>query len=361
MKKVLLIAYHFDPFPGVGVKRVSFWNSNFHKYEIESHVITATEQNEDSDRITYVKDTGKPGLLGKVIKDAGLSWKNDLVKYFDKQENIDFDLIILTGGPFMHFGLVTYLKSKFKIKVALDYRDPFATQPRHPDSKLKKIVKTYYEKKFNKEADFITTVNEVCKKDMECTEKVTVIPNGFDDVALGNNEAFKKEENLLVSLFCGGKIYDECRVDSLLEVVSENKELSFSQFGFEYDYIVNLNNPRINSTGFMPYNEMLSELGKADIAILLTRGRTLESPTKMYDYVGLKKKILVLSEGEFHVGIIGQVLKDNPNVQWSKNTPSEIKKAIDILSKREQIDFNNEEYSRSHSLGMLSKLIMRHI
>ena len=115
--KVLFISYYFEPFPGVGAKRVSYWVNNCAKYEIEPTVLTATEQVEVKKHIHYIPEEEYTHPLGRLIKDPGLNWKKGLLSYFEGLKEFNYDFVLISGGPFMHFDLCTYLKKKFKLLI----------------------------------------------------------------------------------------------------------------------------------------------------------------------------------------------------------------------------------------------------
>ena len=66
--KILFIAYYFEPFSGVGAKRISYWAKNLKRVDSnisKCDVITAIPQTEDFDTIDnvfYVENTNQ-GLL----------------------------------------------------------------------------------------------------------------------------------------------------------------------------------------------------------------------------------------------------------------------------------------------------------
>ncbi len=356
--KVLLISYYFDPFPGVGAKRASYWAEHLKEFDVEVEVITATEQVEEKKGIVFLPKTNRFNLLGKLIKDPGLTWKDDLLDYFNTKLDFNCDWVIFSGGPFMHFGTGKYLQKKYGCKVLLDYRDPFAYNPRHKDSFLKRTIKTFYERRFNKMADAITTVNEICKQDMTYAHKVTVISNGFDDrkIASVMNRSTKipTRKGMILN---GGKLYSDFRLDPLFTVLQEDESLVFRQIGETYPAIDELNNDRIRSSGFVAYDDLLVAIEEAEICTVLTGGEPFETPTKTYDYIGLNKKILVITEGELNVGGLQSILSDYPNVQWSKNEQNSILQAIKTLKNQELIPIDPHPFSRAASLEKLVALL----
>lgn len=354
--KVLFISYFFDPYPGVGAKRTTYWAKNISKHGIEAHVITATEQNTASDLITYLPPEKEGGILSKVIKDQGLNWNKTLKNHLNSLDKFDYDVAVFSGGPFMHFGTGAFIQKKFNCKVVLDYRDPFGYNPRHKDAVLKKTVKTFFERKFNRMADSVTTVNDICKADMSYPEKVTVIPNGFDDSFL-TQEKSEKPEVIKGQLLNGGKLYSDFRLKPLLDVIEANSTLSLSQVGQENDEINQRNSDRFSSEGFIEYAHLLERIGQAEVCTVLTGGEPFETPTKTYDYIALNKKILVITEGEVKTGGIQSILEDYPNAEWANNNVESISAAIDLLQNRDAVSADIHKYSRAYSLEKLVALL----
>ncbi len=78
--KTLFISYFFDPFPGVGAKRISYWADEIHNHDIEPTVITAIEQKDKKNYpVYYVPNTKRKRNLSSFIKDEGYSWELDLI------------------------------------------------------------------------------------------------------------------------------------------------------------------------------------------------------------------------------------------------------------------------------------------
>lgn len=354
--KVLFVSYYYHPFPGVGAKRTTYWANNLAKHGIQADVLTATKQEEPSANITYLEPKPASGLLSKLIKDPGLHWKNQLAVYFNNITAFNYDVVVFSGGPFMHFGVGALLQKKFGVKVVLDYRDPFGYNPRHNDSWLKKTIKTHFEKKFNKAADAITTVNEVCKATMTFKEKVTVIANGYDDEILDVNELEDKAatEGLILN---GGKLYGDFNLAALLDVLKKDEGLRFSQVGAKSEMLDDLNSERITSEGFMAYEDLVKRIQSAEICTVLTGGKPFETPTKTYDYIALNKKILVLTEGPVKSGGIQSILSGYPNAEWAENKQEAILQAIKNLQARPLEKFNPYPYSRAYSLEKFVALL----
>ena len=147
--KLLFIAYYFDPYPGVGAKRVTYWAKHILSLSgktILPTVITATKQVYKSDlEVIYVKDNDK-ALFKKIFpQDKGITWINDIKEYFTKYD-FDYDAVVITGSPFLHFFLSKFFKTK-QAKVILDFRDPYAINPLFKKQNfIKKTIKRYFER-----------------------------------------------------------------------------------------------------------------------------------------------------------------------------------------------------------------------
>jgi len=355
--KVLFISYYYDPFPGVGAKRISYWANNIHNYGVEPVVITATEQVKSNSNIIFLPESGKSKLISKIIKDKGVNWELDLEDYFKvNRGGFDYDVVIVSGGPFMHFGISKFIKKNFHINTIIDYRDPFGNNPRHNDFVINKVVKKYYENYFNRYAEKIIVVNNQCKKGLSYSEKIKIINNGYDErVITTDDKSFVDfEKGLIVN---GGKFYDDCTEDKLLQVIISNSELMFLQVGSENEKIEKMNNSRINSISFVPYVELIDHLNEAEITTVLTGGESFETPTKIYDYIALNKKILIITEGELYTGEIYETVKDYPNVIWAKNTKKAIRVAITDLKKMEVTPYDCTKFSRAYGLKKLVDII----
>ncbi|MDO9181461.1 MAG: glycosyltransferase, partial [Bacteriovorax sp.] len=194
--KILFVAYYFEPYEGVGAKRISYWAKNLKRIDnsiTKCDVITAIKQkNKFStiDNVFYVENTNQ-GLLGKLIKfDIGASWYYNLKHFVKKNiKQNDYDFVVLTGDPFLHFFIIDDFK-KLGIKTILDFRDPFANNPRgiKKDTLVKKIkhfILKKIEEYFLVKSDFIIAVNQYCVELFENYKKykykIKVIDNGYDE------------------------------------------------------------------------------------------------------------------------------------------------------------------------------------
>ena len=334
--KVALISYFFEPYTGVGVIRPAYWARHISELDssIVCDVITAQEDAPDeldSGKVKVIKILPEKGsLLSKIRIDAGVNWKKPLEKFFAENKG-KYDALIFTGGPFMHF----FAASGLKCKIIFDFRDPFANNPNHNLNKFKRFIKRMCEKKLLKIADVSITVNEICRNLMEDHEKrrIEIIDNGYDESVIDICEK-RAGSGVPKKIVYAGKFYAGISPDVFLNVLAKDENLhkfSFDYMGQENEKTESFNRGNFNVTSSVPYSEAVSRISLADIGIIFTGGKPFESTTKIFDYIGLEKTILVVTEGEPETGNIHEISKDYPNIFWCRNNEASIQKTLDEI------------------------------
>ena len=156
---ILLIAYFFKPDKKVGALRASYWYENLSSLmDCNVSVVTANAESK-GEAVHVVPLSSMPPKLA-LNKDVGKQWSNDLKLFFEASNIKNPDVVIITGSPFTHFGIGEYLKNKFHSKIILDYRDPFAVNPGFKNTPFKIWVKKLAERRYNRIADGLVTVNK---------------------------------------------------------------------------------------------------------------------------------------------------------------------------------------------------------
>ena len=351
---VLIIAYAFPPNKQVGALRAGYWYENLPK-KIKGNVTILTSQ-EDAigERIHIVKNEGT-SFLSKIIRDAGTTWKNCILNYLNSKKIENPDIVIITGSPFMHFGLSKWLKKKYNCKVILDYRDPFANNPGFKNSFLKSKIKGFFEREFNKNADALVTVNKFCGELVEnfYQKPNAIVQNGYDETIL---PALSEIDLIKPSFSYTGKYYFD----------SSPIITAFEECGLEYNYAGPNGNQHksefsnIHDDGFVSYKEAVNIIAKNDVAIIQTYGEDFQSTTKIFDYIRCKRVILIVSDNYIERGSIHEELKGYPNVFWSKNDKSAILNAILLIQASNYthppLDYHLK-YSRGYQMKKLIELI----
>lgn len=350
MKNILLLSFYFPPYKGVGSKRADYWYKkmcNDKRFDIT--VLTAIPQTKKKKNIYYVPTSKYKSILNLFIKDEGVLWTKNVKKWFQKQ-NLKYDTLIITGGPFMHMVLSRFFKINGIKKIILDFRDPFYNNPRFNSSKIKNLIKLYFQKKFIKSADFVISVNSYCGNLLN-SEKVKIIENGFDDSVNNLLTESSLKNDVLISV---GKVYDDFNLNTFNSFV-KNSEFKFSYYGESHSKIISCNNVFLSNS--IPYDILLEKILYSEICILFTGGKPFESTTKIFDYLRFNKKILIVTEGDIKTGALFDITKNNPNVYWSINSKFQIELMINKIISNRVIDFDTSIYSRKYTYNKLVEIL----
>ena len=366
--RVLFIAYYLDTSISVGAQRISYWASNLSKLgsNVTVEIITANTNLSELpgvEKIHIVRNTKKPGRL---IADEGHTWKPTLLKYI-RNMRFDFDWVIMSGGPFMYFGISDELKSEFKTKVLLDFRDPFARNPRFDNTYMKVAAKAFYEKKFIKSADKIVTVNEICVELLKYPgvpdDKYSIIQNGYNESLLDSVSIPPSERGRAVEMVYSGTFFDDRNPSNFLNVIGQADHadsFNFKHVGRSSDFIESRSaQSNIQAIGLLSYAEMLKTVSKSDVGLIFTSGESFESTTKIFDYIGLSKAILIVTEGAVKTGNLHTITKGYPKVFWCENNKASIENVLKKIASTDlKVEFaTREEYSRKAGLNKLAALI----
>ncbi len=353
--KGLLIAYSFSPHKNVGALRPTYWAEEISKQfnDISLDVLTAVDGNSTDHYQRIVVPNQSGSFWSFLIKDEGLTWKKDLWKHLRNMDLSSYQFVIFTGGPFFHFSLGHYFKKK-GIKVIMDYRDPFSYNPRFNEKGLKKWIKKWYERRFLKAADLVLTVNDVCHEYIG--EKLDlnrgVLPNGFDERCIDPNDRMHSQSG---ELFYAGRFYWEPRLlfDSLNE-----KGIAMVHAGPEVDYVhPYIKSANFNELGMLSQQDMYKALSKAEIGVVFTMNVPFESTTKIYDYMGLNRKILIITQGKAGEGVLNRELERYPYYRWVTYSQQEIEQAITELQEMETNSVDVDQFSRKAGLQILVNYI----
>lgn len=350
---ILLIAYYFAPDRRVGALRATYWYRNLPStIDCNLSVITANEDSMD-ENVHFVPSKNK-SFLAKFIKDPGLLWKDNLKSFLKQNEELIPDVVIVTGGPFMHFGIGKWLKNRYNCKVILDYRDPFAVNPGFNNNSIQVLIKKYFEKRFNRVADALITVNSYCAGIIELfsIKNNAIIQNGYDenvhvDITMPH---FSNEINFVYT----GKFYFS--PDNFLQALDGSNH-TFHYYGSDG---VQLSGDNCSDRGLVSYEDALCAISKSDVCVIQTYGEDFQSTTKLFDYIRCERPILIISDNFVERGSIHDELIDYPNVFWSKNDIINIQEQIKKIQNHEYIkprENFSKKYSRKNQLNKLIKLI----
>ncbi len=350
IKKVLILAYDFPPYVSVGGLRPYNWYKYLNEYGIYPIVITRQWSNQYRNHLDYVapgesKNTiiettpngmlirtpYKPNPANKLMLKYGKSKFRFLRKsisayyeltqwiwnigpksqlYFAAKEylkNHNVDVIIATGDPFVLFKYASNLSKEFKTPWIADYRDPWSQNKSNSKNLFLKSWNSFIEKKFLRNCSHITTVSNFVKVQISklLEEKIFfILPNGYDpDAVTKLNETTQSDKVFIISF--AGTIYKWHPIKSFLSEISsfllENHtvKLMINFYGFNIAFGLQemiLNQfqtikDKINIFSRTPNDELLVELTKSNLLLLFNDYSILG--TKIYDYIGIKRNILL--------------------------------------------------------------------
>lgn len=346
---ILIVSYFFKPDKVVGALRTSYWAINLPTVlPAKVSVITANPDASGEGVIVVPHQSKK---AGGIIKDAGGSWKNDALDYLNSHSIENPDVVIISGSPFMHFSLAAFFKKQFRSKIILDYRDPFARNPAFKNHPIKVLIKRFFEKKFNNQADALVTVNDYCAGliDGFHSKLHAVVQNGFDETVVPNLKAVDHKNPCLVYT---GKFYFD----------PSNLFQALDQLGFSMEYAgpdshLLSGQMSVLDRGFVSYEESVQMIASSDIAVIQTYGEDFQSTTKLFDYIRCGRIILIISAKHLRRGSLHEELKDYPNVFWSSDSPSEISAALDEITKTPYIEVDDAIKMRFSRRVQMLKLV----
>ncbi|GHT96558.1 hypothetical protein FACS1894141_6860 [Spirochaetia bacterium] len=368
--KVLFITYYYDPYPGVGAKRISYWAQNLNQCaaDMEVSVITATEGAKSSHGVTayYVEDK-KTGIWKYFLASPnGASWGYHLKKWLQKN-TLNYDVIIFTGGPFLQFMIASWLKKKTSAKIIFDFRDPFADNPGFGKTiprKIKNVFLSFIEQGFVKCADLIISVNPWCLSLIHGikNKKTLLIDNGFDEHIVDEvitNQCKLLPDTKKIRFVYAGKFYYTAPtvffdVINHSEYLRENIEVVY--VGDENHWLEPYRDTKwLIELGRKSYKDTLNIISCCDYGLLFPIGHPFQSTTKIFDYMAMGVRILAISDIVPEDGVLVAYLRQYFNGNYIENTQEQIAVFLAAISKKniEDAAFPIEKYSRKKGLELL--------
>jgi glycosyltransferase involved in cell wall biosynthesis len=355
MKKVLILAYDFPPYVSVAAMRPYYWFENFKSVGYEPIVVTRNSQKKYGDERDFIEksieghtiseqlDCGvliktpfRPSFANRLLRKHGhekfkllrkiltgsieisqfylpLGPKRILLKEaqeYLKQHKVD--CIIATGEPFVLFKYASKLSKQFKTPWIADYRDPWAKNKMNNLYHLAPKFTVRLERRTVQSALHITTVGEHFSrilKEIHRRKTIHILTNGFDSDILEIQENIPQNSDKLNLAFVG-TIHDWhpyiVFLNTLNAFVSSNPEakLKMNFYGInrqpELEDLIRNDLPLLSDIvefhNRLPNKELIENL--ATNSLLLLFNYYSFTGTKIYDYLAVKRKILLCFENE---------------------------------------------------------------
>lgn len=385
MKNALILAYDFPPFNSVGALRPKSWLDHMIKFNIRPIIVTRQWTKSDDNSIDYVNYSPKkniqftnlekgliietpyePNIANRMYIRFGknkfsfirkvLSFYFEIFQfifligpkkeiYFSARQYLkknNVDIIIATGEPFVLFHYAKKLSKEFNIPWVADYRDPWFNDSARGPLIKRLIFDKPLEKKIVKTALFITTVSKLFQKYIReniKSKEVFLIENGYDSLAIEESKKINQNSKVLTISFVG-TLYEWNPIDSIFstlkKVIQENPKIKikFNLYGVNnlagLKENVNINYPEIKSIiSFFPKmnnKELILELRSSNVLLLFNYYSFMG--TKIYDYLGINRKILFCFTNDPEANLL-------KNKYYNYNVPTEFNSSpqVELLKK----------------------------
>lgn len=379
--RVLIVAYFSGPCRTVGVQRPNYWVEELAEVSggsIEPHIVSTTDWGKSFENVHFVPDFNVAALLtldgtypswatdfvaremrdAKAFNTLSYYWRYAIEEYFDTTDD-QFDVVIVSGNPFSCFEFGAYARRRWHARVILDYRDPFANNPRFHYTEEARDHAKYAERGLNYQADVISVVNDYCGDLVEggFGADIVTIPNGFDErIATTVDPARLPDDK--INIVHAGSFYHYGSPEHIVAGLDPERHV-FHHVGDSggVDPAL-LDAPAVVTHGRVPYEEALALVGGADLGVVFLSEQNFETTTKLFDYLAMGVDILLCTNGEVGTGALAGILDGQSNVYWCRNEPEDVARFLDEYRPQDRQDRRSiEKFSRRHGTELLAAKI----
>jgi len=416
MRNVLVIAYYFPPLGLSGVQRTLKFVKYLPQFGWQPTVLTVTptgyyaqdytmldELHPHHVRIARVGSLDPNRLFRKkgvvkmpserwrrvlsfisdifFIPDNKIGWKRRAVREANSLfKETNFDVIFSTAPPFTDFLIGLELHLKHGKPLVIDYRDPWHEYPyKSYPTPLHKLRNYKLEKKVLRNSAKILPTNRRTKELLVKRYKfleyrdITIFPQGFDPADLEDDPKIRIEKGTRMRIAHAGVFYGDRTPRYLLEALKKifeekpemQQRVEMFFIGVLQDEFLNLIRKlglegNVTVTGYVDHRHCIEYLKSSDVMWLMLNN-DLQSPGKLYEYLGLRKPILA----SVPPGFVRQTLQESGGAliiepTGIEQTSSAILNLYDLYS-REKLPKPSEEvvekYNRIVLTNELSKIL----
>ena len=347
--RALILAYDFPPLVSVGGLRPYSWYRYLKQFGVEPTVVTRQWSNQHGSALDYVAPSAskevvveasqfgtilrtpyEPNLSNRLLQHSptrfGLIRRAITACYEIGQYMLPIgprrqlfltarshlrqhgaDVIVATGEPFVLFMYASRLSKEFGIPWVADYRDPWTHDRARLPWRVSRGWNAMLEAKFTASSSAITTVSEFFG-DLIATlikgKPIHVVPNGYDPDAVRRAGGIEQGSEKLTIAFVG-TIYDGHPLESVLSafkqflVRTRDPRLELRFVGIDrqdevervmvsrYAALI----PFVTFFRKAPNAETIGTLATANAFLLFNTFAYVG--TKIYDYLALRRKILL--------------------------------------------------------------------
>jgi len=349
MKKLLILAYDFPPYVSVGGLRPYSWYKYLKEFDIEPIVITRNWSTEHGNALDYISPSVTNDTVvekneyGIVVRTPYKpNWSNRIfLKYGENKyrflrrlltaftEITQFvyvsgpkknlymaannylkknkvDAIVATGDPFILFYYASKLSKKFNVPWFADYRDPWSHDKGFQINKLYHFWNKKNETKAVTSSKAIITVSDFISDKLHeyfPSKIIYVLPNGYDPEVIDKIAKSPQEAQKLTISFVG-TVYEWHPWKSFITIFSElietkKVEMQLNIYGINIaeeaaDFINTFPHKTVQSIKIhprIPNQDLLNKLAAENIMLLFNNFSFMG--TKIFDYIGAKRKIIL--------------------------------------------------------------------
>lgn len=241
-----------------------------------------------------------------------------------------YDLLVSVAVPHaIHWGVASIWNNKQKIAKTwvADCGDPFMKVTldtfKHP------FYFKYLEKDFSRKCDFITVPTKASIEGYyeEFHHKIKVIPQGFK-FKLDHYQKLYKPNPVVKFIFAGNIIPGRRDPRPLLDyLMSLDVNFKFILYTSKKQLLKEYTNQtnKIEVKDYIPREEILKEMAKADFLLNINNGLKIQTPSKLIDYYIAGRPILSINSFDFDKQIIVEFLNANYTNAYKLQNPNQYK------------------------------------
>lgn len=378
--RVLLVGYYSGPAATVGVQRVNYWFERLEELSegrVKVDLVTATQWPETPDRVHVVPDLGPASLTDgtgplepwAVQTLAGYRerayppsahvagyWAWALERYFEARDD-HYDVVVLSGNPFAYFDFAHYARRRWFARTVVDYRDPFALNPRASLSEEARADAIESERGWNLLADAVTAVNDVTARLVVPSgpdQRIVVVPNGFDERSMHAPARSPHEPGAAVRLGHAGQVFAQSPIVPLLKALA-GRDAELHHLGVP---LPDAHGANVTNHGRVDRDTVLATLTRLDAGVAYVTASGIETPTKVFDYLLAGLDIILLHHGTVEESALYPMLQGVAGVHWVHDDEESIAEFLSQYRPQRHDDPERaSRFSRASTTKVLLKLI----
>ena len=421
MKKILILTYNYVPYNVTSTFRIMRFVKYLPRFGIKPFIITAEQGNHHINKnleknipheaeifrfksqipnaqqynykISFLYDKHENILKRNFIKIV--KYAKDIVFSPDiyvmwclkilprvinllKKKRIKF--LMITGGPFSLFLLGTIIKKITKVKLILDYRDPWQTNPNQLQQTLiRRKLNRLYEAFCLKNADLVigTTIQIINEIEQYFKGKKLVIPNGIDKDDFREIDSSELKKDLFLIGYTGKfdinsniynptflleifkkfvNIHKEKKIKLIVIGDANKKTITYIEINNLSDFVV--------FKGPLPFHEVIKEEAKCNILLHFYFPAKIKNTIsiKLLEYLQMQKPILSASTKNSAI----EKIINNVKAGFVVENDDE----VDILEKmnklynidlKKYLKERNNNYLKNYEIEYLTEILAKEI